>query len=152
MSRSWFWLVKKKPGAIALTLMPTLAKCTASHWVKFETAALRGYAFAREHEEETLDILEAYSGENRDFLRAQIYGTENYTPAMRLSLDPDSDACVAFYQAMEHIGAIENVTDVDWDQYVVTDVYRTALADLSAREPGSALWAELTDYFEAHNT
>lgn len=120
--------------------------------VKFETAALRGYAFAREHEEETLDILEEYSGENRDFLRAQIYGTEDYTPAMRLSLDPDSDACVAFYQAMENIGAIENVTDVDWDQYVVTDVYRTALADLSAREPGSALWAELTDYFEAHNT
>lgn len=120
--------------------------------VKFETAALRGYAFAREHEEETLDILEEYSGENRDFLRAQIYGTEDYTPAMRLSLDPDSDACVAFYQAMENIGAIENVTDVDWDQYVVTDVYRTVLADLSAREPGSALWAELTDYFEAHNT
>lgn len=120
--------------------------------VKFETAALRGYAFAREHEEETLDILEEYSGENRDFLRAQIYGTEAYTPAMRLSLDPDSDACVAFYQAMENIGAIENVTDVDWDQYVVTDVYRTALADLSAREPDNALWAELTDYFEAHNT
>ena len=120
--------------------------------VKFETAALRGYAFAREHEEETLDTLEEYAGENRDFLRAQIYGTETYTPAMRLSLDPDSDACVAFYQAMENIGAIENVTDVDWDQYVVTDVYRTALADLSAREPGSALWAELTDYFEAHNT
>ena len=120
--------------------------------VKFETAALRGCAFAREHEEETLDILEAYSGENRDFLRAQIYGTENYTPAMRLSLDPDSDACVAFYQAMEHIGAIENVTDVDWDQYVVTDVYRTALADLAAREPDNALWGELTDYFTAHNT
>ena len=59
---------------------------------------------------------------------------------------------IAFYQAMENIGAIENVTDVDWDQYVVTDVYGTALADLSAREPDSALWAELTDYFEAHNT
>ena len=120
--------------------------------VQFETAALRGYAFAREHEEETLDILEAYSGENRDFLRAQIYGTPDYTPAMRLSLDPDSDACVAFYQAMEHIGAIENGTDVDWEQYVVTDVYRTALDDLSAREPDNALWAGLTGYFEAHNT
>ena len=120
--------------------------------VKFETAALRGYAYARAHQEETLDILEAYSGEDREFLRAQIYGTEAYTPAMRLSLDPDADACVAFYQAMENIGAVENVTDVDWEQYVVSDVYGEALAALSAREPDNALWAELTEYFNTHNT
>ena len=33
-----FCLPEKKPGAMALTRMPTLEKCTASHWVKFETA------------------------------------------------------------------------------------------------------------------
>ena len=30
----------KKPGAMALTRMPTLEKWTASHWVKLVTAAL----------------------------------------------------------------------------------------------------------------
>ena len=38
-SRALFWLETKKPGAIALTLMPACAKCTASHWVKLDTAA-----------------------------------------------------------------------------------------------------------------
>ena len=31
-----FWAVEKKPGAMALTRMPVLAKWTASHWVKLE--------------------------------------------------------------------------------------------------------------------
>ena len=120
--------------------------------VKFETAALRGYAFALDNEEETLDILEAYSGEDREFLRAQIYGTERYTPVMRVSLDPDRDACIAFYQAMERIGEIDPVTEVDWGEYVVCDVYRDALDTLREREPDRPLWDELDEYYRAHNT
>ena len=38
-SSAAFCLVAKKPGAMALTRMPTLEKCTASHWVKLVTAA-----------------------------------------------------------------------------------------------------------------
>ena len=34
-----FCLVTKNPGAMALTRMPALEKCTASHCVKFEMAA-----------------------------------------------------------------------------------------------------------------
>ena len=120
--------------------------------VRFEIAALRGYAFALENPEETLDLLEQYSGENRDFLRAQVYGTDEYTPDMRLSLDPDRDACVAFYKAMANIGQIENVTDIDWREYVVSDVYGEALAELSEREPENDLWSDLTAYFNAHNS
>ena len=120
--------------------------------VRFEIAAMRGHAYALENEEETLDILEEYSGEDREFLRAQVYGTDSYTPDMRLSLDPDKDACVAFYEAMANIGEIQPVTEINWGDYVVTDVYSTALAELSQREPDNALWAEMTDYFEAHNT
>lgn len=120
--------------------------------VRFETAALRGYAFSRENPEETLDILVEYSGEDRDFLQGQIYGTESYTPAMRLSLDPDKDACVKFYEAMENIGGIGDTVDVDWNDYVVTDIYGTALNDLARREPDNAIWAELLDYFQSHNT
>ena len=120
--------------------------------VRFEIAAMRGHAYALENEEETLDILEEYSGEDREFLRAQVYGTDSYTPDMRLSLDPDKDACVAFYEAMANIGEIQPVTEINWGDYVVTDVYSTALAELAQREPDNALWAEMTDYFEAHNT
>lgn len=119
--------------------------------VKFETAAMRGYAYAQENAEETLDILEEYSGEDRDFLRAQVYGTDSYTPDMRLSLDPDKDACIAFYQAMENIGQITPVTEIDWSEYVVSDVYGNALEVLSEREPDNALWHELSDYFTEHN-
>lgn len=120
--------------------------------VKFETAALRGYAFSRENPEETLDILEEYSGEDREFLRGQVYGTNTYTPDMRLSLDPNRNACVAFYEAMVNIGQIEPASNIEWSQYVVSDVYEKALSTLSQREPDNDLWAELTEYFKTHNT
>lgn len=119
--------------------------------IRFETAALRGYAFYLENEEETLDILEQYSGEERDFLKGQVYGTDSYTPVMRLSLDPDKKACVEFYEALVNIGEIEDTVDVNWEDYVVTDVYGGALEILTEREPDSQLWKDLSAYFEAHN-
>lgn len=117
----------------------------------FETATLRGYRYYLENQEETLDILEAYAGQDRTFLKAQVYGTEDYTPVMRLSLDPDKTACVAFYEAMENLGEVTDTVDVNWADYVVTDVYGTALQTLAEREPDVTLWQELTDYFAAHN-
>ena len=119
--------------------------------VAFETATLRGYQFYLENQEETLDILTAYAGEDRDFIKAQVYGTDSYTPVMRLSLDPDKKACVAFYEALANIGEISDAVEVNWDEYVVTDVYGTALKNLAEREPDTQLWQELTTYFEEHN-
>lgn len=119
--------------------------------IAFETATLRGYSYYLENEEETLDILEAYAGEDRDFLRAQVYGTDTYTPVMRLSLDPDKTACVAFYQAMANLGEITDTVEVNWGDYVVTDIYEAALAALAEREPDTELWQSLTEYFNAHN-
>ena len=119
---------------------------------KFEIAALRGYDYYKNNMEETLDILVDYAGEDRDFIQGQVYGTENYTPVMRLSLDPDKDACIAFYEAMGNIGQIDNTLDINWSEYVVTDIYENALKTLSEREPDNAMWKELTDYFTAHNT
>ena len=120
--------------------------------VRFETAALRGYEFYKNNEDETLDILEAYAGEDRDFLKGQVYGTDSYTPVMRLTLDPDKDACIRFYEAMGNIGQIDNSLDIDWSQYVVTDVYENALRTLADREPDNAFWSDLQTYFAAHNT
>ena len=119
--------------------------------VAFETATLRGHRYYLDHQEETLDILVDYAGEDRAFMQAQVYGTEDYTPVMRLSLDPDKSACVAFYEAMANLGEISDTVEVNWEDYVVTDVYGTALEILSAREPDTALWQELTAYFEVHN-
>ena len=119
--------------------------------VAFETAVLRGHRFYLENMEETLDILVAYSGQDRDYMKAQVYGTEDYTPVMRLSLDPDSKACVAFYKAMANIGEISDSVEVNWEDYVVTDVYSTALKNLSERESDVQLWKDLTEYFNTHN-
>lgn len=119
--------------------------------VAFETATLRGYRYYIENEEATLDILEAYAGEDREFLKAQVYGTNTYTPVMRLSLDPDKIACVKFYEAMANLGEITDTVEVDWNDYVVTDVYGTALKTLAERESDVALWQELTEYFNTHD-
>ena len=119
--------------------------------VAFETATLRGYRYYLENEEATLDILEAYAGEDREFLKAQVYGTDTYTPVMRLSLDPDKIACVKFYEAMANLGEITDTVEVDWNDYVVTDVYGTALKTRAERESDVALWQELTEYFNTHD-
>lgn len=119
--------------------------------VAFETATLRGYRYYLENEEATLDILEAYAGEDREFLKAQVYGTDTYTPVMRLSLDPDKIACVKFYEAMANLGEITDTVEVDWNDYVITDVYGTALKTLAERESDVALWQELTGYFNTHD-
>lgn len=119
--------------------------------VAFETATLRGYRYYLENEEATLDILEAYAGEDREFLKAQVYGTDTYTPVMRLSLDPDKIACVKFYEAMANLGEITDTVEVDWNDYIVTDVYGTALKTLAERESDVALWQELTEYFNTHD-
>ena len=119
--------------------------------VAFETATLRGYRYYLENEEATLDILEAYAGEDREFLKAQVYGTDTYTPVMRLSLDPDKIACVKFYETMANLGEITDTVEVDWNDYVVTDVYGTALKTLAERESDVALWQELTEYFNTHD-
>lgn len=119
--------------------------------VAFETATLRGYRYYLENEEATLDILEAYAGEDREFLKAQVYGTDTYTPVMRLSLDPDKIACVKFYEAMANLGEITDTVEVAWNDYVVTDVYGTALKTLAERESDVDLWQELTEYFNTHD-
>lgn len=119
--------------------------------IAFETATLRGYRYYLENEAATLDILEAYSGEDRDFLKAQVYGTDAYTPVMRLSLDPDKTACVAFYEAMANLGEITDSVEVNWGDYVVTDVYESALSALAEREPDVPLWQSLSEYFAANN-
>ena len=39
-NKALFWAVEKKPGAMALTRIPSLAKWVANHLVKLETPAL----------------------------------------------------------------------------------------------------------------
>lgn len=119
--------------------------------VKFEIATLRGHAYYLENMDATLDIAEKYTGQDRDYLQAQLYGIGDYTPVMRLSLDPDKNACISFYEAMMNIGEIADTIDVDWSDYVVTEVYSTALQTLIDREPDKALWQEFLAYFEANN-
>ena len=70
---------------------------------------------------------------------------------MRLSLDPDKAACVKFYEALANVGEITDSLNVNWDEYVVTDVYSAALSTLIKREPNNPLWAELRAYFDTHN-
>ena len=122
--------------------------------VRFEIATIRGFEFYKntDNMEEVLDILQEFTdGQDREYLKAQVYGTENYTPVMRLTLDPDKKACVAFYEAMANIGEIEDSVEVDWNDYVVTDVYGTALQTLMERDPGNALYNEMNEYFLANN-
>lgn len=119
--------------------------------IKFEIANLRGYDFFLKYKEKTLDILQEYSGQKRDFLEGLIYGTDTYNTVMRVSIDPDKKACINFYKALANIGEISDAIEINWEDYVVTDVYEKALKVLMEREPENSTWKEAMDYFLKNN-
>ena len=53
---------------------------------------------------------------------------------------------------MMNLGEIEDTVEVDWSDYVVSDVYGTALKNLMEREPDNTFWTDLETHFEAHNS
>lgn len=119
--------------------------------VKFEMANLRAYDVFLNDKGAALDALVAHSGQPRDFVEAIMYGREDYTPAMIISLDPDTTKVVAFYEVMRANGDIPPDTAYDMAAHVDSGIYQEALATLLAREPGHPVWGRLMDAYTANN-
>lgn len=119
--------------------------------VDFEIALLRGYKLYMQEPETVIPILVEYSGQDEAYVRAAMYGTDDYENVMVVSLDPNKKAVLNFYDTLKNIGEIDANTSYKMDDFVVTSIYGTALDTLIEREPDEKLWKDLKESFDASN-
>ncbi len=120
--------------------------------VKFIIAQLRGYQTYLDDKEKTCEILAEYSGQDALTCEAMMYGLDNYHTPMVVTVDPDTQACVATYEKMKKLGFIDENTPYDVKDYIYTDAYKAALETMIEREPENSLWTDLMETFEEKNS
>lgn len=118
--------------------------------VDFEIALIRGYDYYLNNEEDVVKRLVEYSAQEEDYVRAAMYGTEDYRNVMDLTPDPHTREVVKFYEAMQNIGEIEK-SDYDMAEYATSAVYKKALDTLVEREPDNATYKKLAEDFSKYN-
>lgn len=119
--------------------------------VRYMIANLRGYQTILEDKETAIDSLCKYSGQDEAYVENVIYGTDDYTAAMKISLDPCKQAVCDFYENMKEIGDIDDGTTYDMADHVAVDIYEEALRTMQEREPDCSLWTELMTEFEQND-
>lgn len=120
--------------------------------VKFEIAALRGYETYLTDHQATIDALVDYCGQDAKYVEAVMYGLEGeYDNAMIISLDPNKNKVVEFYEIMKANGDIAADTAYTMEDHVDVTIYEDALTELLDREPDHAIFSQLQDEFAVNN-
>ncbi len=118
--------------------------------VDFETALLRGYKVFRQQPDVAIPMLAEYSGQEPDYIKAALYGTDDYEAAMQLLPDPCRDATLAFYESLKDVDQLD-ASAPSADEYVVDTVYSRALTSLMEREPEDEFWKDLESIYKKQN-
>lgn len=118
--------------------------------VDFETALLRGYQVFREQPDVAIPMLAEYSEQDPEYIKAALYGTDDYEAAMQLLPDPCRDATLAFYESLKDVDQLD-ASAPSADDYVVDSVYSRALNALMEREPDSQFWKDLDAIYQKQN-
>lgn len=119
--------------------------------VRFEMAALRGYATFINDKEASIEALVKYSGQDAAYVEAIMYGTDAYKNAMKVSLDPNRKKVSDFYEVMKANGDIDADTQYDINDYIDTSIYEDALKYLIAEGENKDIYEKLLEEFEANN-
>ena len=117
--------------------------------VRFEMAALRGYLLIQTDKDAAIEALANYSGQEPAYVENVIYGTDDYSAAMVISLDPNKNKVCEFYELMKANGDIDADTPYTMEDHVDTGIYEEALQRLiAAGEHTDILEGLLADFYE----
>ncbi|NLF80856.1 MAG: ABC transporter substrate-binding protein [Clostridia bacterium] len=120
--------------------------------VKFEIAALRGYMTYLTDHQTAIDALVDYCGQDAKYVEAVMYGLAGeYDHAMIISLDPNKNKVVEFYEIMQANGDIAADTAFKMADHVDVTIYEDALNEMISREPDNAIFSQLRDEFAVNN-
>lgn len=113
--------------------------------IKFETALLRAYNIFLNDKDTAVKALCAYSGQDEDYINAIFFGNDSYKPAMKVSLDPNRNKIIDFYETMKGNGDIDANTNYKIEDFIDSDIYETALKNLIDRGESKDLYQKLLD-------
>ena len=108
----------------------------------FERALIRAYAFSQENEEGTIKDVKAHIDIDEDYIRTEVYGGYGAS-----NPDPDKQGTKALKDSIVELGYTE---DYDIDALYNTDIYKEALASVSAKNPDSAIYKSLQEHFDVY--
>ncbi|WP_369435974.1 ABC transporter substrate-binding protein [Lysinibacillus fusiformis] len=67
------------------------------------------------------------------------------------SADPNKDSVVAMWSQMQEIGYVEDVEDIDINEYINIELYESALNELIEEHPSDDYFKQLLEKFNAQN-
>ena len=119
--------------------------------VRFEKAVLRAYATYINDKETTITALAEYSGQEKSYVEAVIYGTEDYDNAMIISIDPNKKKVADFYEVMKANGDIDAETEYDINDYIDPSIYEDALKALIEEGENVEIYEQLLEESRENN-
>ena len=119
--------------------------------VRFEKAVLRAYATYINAKETTITALAEYSGQEKSYVEAVIYGTEDYDNAMIISIDPNKKKVADFYEVMKANGDIDAETEYDINDYIDPSIYEDALKALIEEGENVEIYEQLLEESRENN-
>lgn len=120
--------------------------------VAFQTANLRAYDTYLNDKTASVAALMEYSGQPEEFVTALLYGLEGeYEKAMIVSLDPNRNKVVDFYQTMIDNGDIAAGNGNDMASHVDSSIYYDALEQLIERGVNPQLYEQLMEDYQRNN-
>ncbi|MEG1997741.1 MAG: hypothetical protein RR051_04795, partial [Clostridiales bacterium] len=114
--------------------------------VKFQIANLRAYLTYLHDHDLTIKTLANYSGQDADYVEAVIYHG-----AMIVSLDPNRNKVLDFYQVMKDNGDINAATKYDMNDQIDITIYEDALNEMLSRQPDHPDLQQLMKEFVMNN-
>ncbi|MEG1537594.1 MAG: hypothetical protein RR387_04850, partial [Clostridiales bacterium] len=94
----------------------------------------------------TIKTLANYSGQDADYVEAVIYHG-----AMIVSLDPNRNKVLDFYQVMKDNGDINAATKYDMNDQIDITIYEDALNEMLSRQPDHPDLQQLMKEFVMNN-
>lgn len=119
--------------------------------VKYQIANIRAYEIYLNNADRAIEALMEYSGQDEDYVRAIMYGSDDYNNAMIISLDPNKKRVSEFYEIMKANGNIDAATTYDINNQIDVTIYEDALKELMEREPSNTILQDLYAEFEENN-
>ncbi|WP_094603500.1 hypothetical protein SPSIL_010640 [Sporomusa silvacetica DSM 10669] len=140
------WSSEYMPGHVCcrVVALEDKIKDNKEAYIRLSRASIRAYDFYINNQEETLDIASKYVKLDRELLRKATYSGHIHSIP-----DPDKKGFIAFWEAMKAAGYIQS--DIDISQHVNTEIYKTALDQLSQREPQNSTYQKLAKDFVINN-
>ncbi len=123
--------------------------------LRYQIANLRGLHTFMTDKASSISVLAKHAGQPEEFVEAIMYGKDDpkdpYTAAMIVSLDPNREKVLDFYDVMRANGDIDPATKHRMEDHIDTSLYEDALAEMMRREPENPFYANLMAEFRESN-